>query len=68
MAVNGKRAGVIELRFDFGPGYRVYFGKHGTALILLLTGSDKKNQRNNIKRAQVFWSEYLKGGQNGQKK
>ena len=60
--------GVMELRFDFGPGYRVYFGKDGATLILLLTGGDKGNQRKDIKRAQGLWSEYLKGGNNDQKK
>jgi len=60
--------GVMELRFDFGPGYRVYFGKDGATLILLLTGGDKGNQRKDIKRAQALWSEYLKGGNNDQKK
>ena len=60
--------GVVELRIDFGPGYRVYFGMDGAALILLLTGGDKGSQRKDIKRAQLLWSEYLRGGKNGKKK
>jgi putative addiction module killer protein len=60
--------GVRELRIDFGPGYRVYFGKDGATLILLLIGGDKGNQGKDIKRAQALWSEYLKGGSGGQKK
>jgi putative addiction module killer protein len=60
--------GVMELRFDFGPGYRVYLGKDGGALILLLMAGDKGSQAKDIKRAQELWSEYLKRGKNGQKK
>ena len=62
--------GVGELRIDFGPGYRVYFGKDGATLILLLTGGHKGSQGRDIKRAQALWSEYLKGkgGISGQKK
>lgn len=60
--------GVIELRLDFGPGYRVYFGRDGDTLILLLMGGDKTSQRRDIKKAQELWSEYLNGGKNGEKK
>ena len=62
--------GVGELRIDFGPGYRVYFGKDGATLILLLIGGDKGSQGKDIKRARALWSEYLKGkgGISGQKK
>ena len=44
-------AGVWEARFDFGPGYRLYFGRRGRELVLLLTGGDKKSQSKDIKRA-----------------
>ena len=48
-------AGVWEARFDFGPGYRLYFGRRGRELVLLLTGGDKKSQSKDIKRAREFW-------------
>ena len=51
--------GVWEARLDFGAGYRVYFGRSGREVILLLLGGDKKSQRKDIKRAQQFWTEYL---------
>jgi len=53
-------AGVLEARLDFGPGYRVYFGRKGSELVLLLLGGDKGSQKTDIKRAQEFWSRYLK--------
>jgi putative addiction module killer protein len=54
--------GVWEARLDFGPGYRVYFGRDGVDVILLLVGGDKKSQKTDIKRAQDYWAIYLKGG------
>ena len=51
--------GVWEARLDFGPGYRVYFGRSGREVILLLLGGDKKSQRKDIRQAQQFWTEYL---------
>lgn len=53
-------AGVLEARLDFGPGYRVYFGRKGRELVLLLLGGNKGSQKKDIKRAQEFWSQYLK--------
>src|SRR5712671_4246561 len=38
--------GVLEYRIDFGPGYRVYFGRDGEVLVILLTGGTKRRQRN----------------------
>ena len=52
--------GVWEARLDFGPGYRLYFGRSGREVVLLLQGGSKKSQKNDIKRAREFWSEYLK--------
>jgi putative addiction module killer protein len=51
--------GVEELRIDFGPGYRVYFGRKGCALVILLGGGDKKTQAKDILRARKHWEEYL---------
>jgi len=51
-------AGVWELRLDFGPGYRVYFGKDGDRLVILLGGGTKKRQRKDIETAKDLWQEY----------
>lgn len=51
--------GVLEARLDFGPGYRVYFGRRGREVIILLMAGDKKTQRKDIKRAQAYWADYL---------
>ncbi len=50
--------GVAELRLDFGPGYRVYFGKDGDRLIILLGGGTKKRQQADIAMAKALWREY----------
>ena len=50
---------VYELRFFFGPGYRVYFGVKNRRLILLLGGGDKSSQRRDIKTARQDWKNYL---------
>lgn len=52
--------GVYELRIDFGPGYRVYFGKDGEKIIILLGGGTKKKQNVDIKKAHELWEEYKK--------
>jgi putative addiction module killer protein len=52
--------GVWEARLDFGPGYRLYFGRSGREVILLLLGGDKRSQKKDIKRAREFWATYLK--------
>ncbi len=57
--------GVLEARVQFGPGYRVYFGRSGRELVLLLLGGDKASQRKDIKRAQDFWDKYVKEMRHG---
>lgn len=54
-------AGVTELKMDFGPGYRVYFGRDGRTVILLLGGGTKKRQNRDIAAAQERWIEYKSG-------
>ena len=51
-------SGVFECRIDFGPGYRVYFGRDGGSLVILLGGGIKKRQRNDIAAAARFWTDY----------
>lgn len=50
--------GVSELRVDYGPGYRVYFGQKGQTLVVLLCGGDKRTQDRVIRLAKQFWQEY----------
>jgi putative addiction module killer protein len=52
--------GVSEMRIDYGPGYRVYFGQHGRTLIILLCGGTKKTQVSDIKAAKRLYSEWKK--------
>ena len=56
--VKGVGAGVFEYRIDFGPGYRVYFGKDGEAIVILLAGGTKKRQQRDIEGAQARWQDY----------
>ncbi len=53
--------GVLEYRIDFGPGYRVYFGRDGDTLVILLTGGTKKRQQRDIDAARAYWREYKLG-------
>jgi putative addiction module killer protein len=46
------------LRIDFGPGYRIYFGRQGLLAVILLCGGDKKTQARDIATAQKYWKEY----------
>ena len=50
--------GVHELKIDFGPGFRIYFGNtHGTLVIILMGGS-KKHQKRDILQAKIYWSDW----------
>ena len=50
--------GVLEYRIDFGAGYRIYFGRDGDALIILLGGGTKARQQRDIEAAVGLWREY----------
>ena len=50
--------GVCELRIHFGAGYRVYFGRDGKAVVILLCGGEKRSQDTDIKRAKKYWNDY----------
>lgn len=54
------RDGVSELRIDWGPGYRVYFGRDGLTVIVLLCGGDKRKQDADIRKAVTAWQDYVK--------
>src|SRR5207237_7373374 len=56
--VKGVGAGVLEYRIDFGPGYRIYFGRHGERIVVLLGGGTKRRQNRDIETAQAHWAEY----------
>ncbi|MCG7855127.1 MAG: hypothetical protein MIO88_04660, partial [Methanoregulaceae archaeon] len=55
---------VHELRVDYGPGYRIYFGQEGARLILLMLGGDKSSQKKDIVRAKELWRDH-RSGHNG---
>jgi putative addiction module killer protein len=50
--------GVLEYRIDFGPGYRVYLGRDGDILVILLKGGTKKRQQRDIRTAVDLWRTY----------
>ncbi len=50
--------GVWELRFDFGPGYRVYYTLEGKTIVLLLCGGSKRTQAEDVKEAVRYWRDY----------
>jgi putative addiction module killer protein len=54
----GVGAGVYEYRIDFGPGYRIYFGKDGDRLVILVGGGTKKRQQEDINTALARWQDY----------
>lgn len=49
--------GVYEMRWDYGPGYRVYYAKYGNVVIVLLGGGDKSSQKSDLKKARRLWKE-----------
>ena len=50
--------GVSELRIPYGPGYRVYFARAGSTVVLLLCGGDKSSQKSDIRTAKEYWLDY----------
>ena len=50
--------GVSEFREHMGTGYRVYFGRHGQKVVILLCGGDKKSQERDIRQAKRFWADW----------
>jgi putative addiction module killer protein len=57
--------GVWEARLDFGPGYRLYFGKLGPAAMLLILGGDKRSQAADIRLAKSAWADFLREQKRG---
>lgn len=51
-------SGVFEYKLDFGPGYRIYFGKDGETLVILLGGGTKKRQQLDISAVIAAWHDY----------
>jgi putative addiction module killer protein len=56
--VKGVGAGVQEFRINWGPGYRLYLGRDGETLVILLTGGTKRRQDDDIEWAKNLWTEY----------
>ena len=52
---------MLEYKIDFGPGYRIYFGRDGDKIVILLTGGTKKRQQRDIDAAQSYWRDYKQG-------
>lgn len=57
-AAKSLRDGVFELRLDFGPGYRVYYGREGRTIIILLGGGSKRRQDADIATAVERWKRH----------
>jgi len=54
----GVGEGVLELRVDYGPGYRVYLGRDGLEVVILLCGGNKRRQDKDIAQAKEYWADY----------
>ena len=59
-SVKSVGGGVLEHKIDFGPGYRIYFGRDGERLIILLAGGTKQRQQDDIRQARANWEDYRK--------
>jgi putative addiction module killer protein len=49
---------ISEIRIDFGPGFRLYFGQEGKAVVILLCGGSKGTQEKDIRQAKQYWQDY----------
>lgn len=56
--IKGVGSGVLERKIDFGPGYRIYFGRDGASVVILLGGSSKQRQQQAIAAAKERWADY----------
>jgi putative addiction module killer protein len=57
--------GVYELKIDYGPGYRVYYGLEKKTVVLLLVGGDKSSQKKDINQAKIYWKDHKRRRING---
>ena len=60
--------GIGEYRINWGPGYRIYLGKDGEKIIILLGGGTKKGQQEDIERSIQLWESYKKRKARGTKR
>ena len=56
--IKGVGSGVLERKIDFGPGYRIYFGRDGESVVILLGGGSKQRQQQAIEAAKDRWADY----------
>jgi putative addiction module killer protein len=56
--VKGVGTSVLEVRVNSGPGYRIYFGRDGDEVVILLGGGTKRRQQHDIEAAFVRWTDY----------
>lgn len=63
--VKGVGTGVLEYRIHFGPGYRIYFGRDGDSLVILLGGGTKHRQQEDIRTASERWLDYKRRKKQG---
>lgn len=56
--VKALREGLLEMRIDYGPGYRLYCMRKGQIIIVLLSGGDKRNQSADIEKAIIMAKEW----------
>ena len=64
----GLDSGLSELRIDYGPGYRVYYGRDGHNIVILLAGGTKKRQDRDIEQARIHWKAYKQEKRNARKR